>query len=107
MNLLVYWCVVGTHPEYLHLLSELQRRRDRKLDLTGIRLEKEREFASHKRKMEEHAVWAWWNETRDGVRDDLVAETNAKRRRLEREKRGLDYPRIREWYAFHRCYWDG
>ncbi|KAG8997359.1 hypothetical protein FRB90_012515, partial [Tulasnella sp. 427] len=86
--------VLGTHPEYLHLLSELQRRRDRKLDLASIRLEKEREFASHKRKMEENAVWGWWNETRDVVRDDIVAENNSKRRRLEREKRALDYPRI-------------
>ncbi|KAG8901383.1 hypothetical protein FRB99_005336 [Tulasnella sp. 403] len=84
----------GNHPEYLYLLSELQRRKDRKLNLAALRLEQEQSFASHKRKIGDQAIWSMWNETKDDVRDELVAETNAKRRRLDREKRALDYPRI-------------
>lgn len=88
--------VVGTHPEYLHLLSELQRRKDRKLLLASRWADRTKAFATHKRKVEEHTIWAGWNEERDGVRDDLVAEANAKRRKLEREKRSIDQPRIGE-----------
>ncbi|KAG9028909.1 hypothetical protein FRB95_005907 [Tulasnella sp. JGI-2019a] len=83
----------GTHPEYLTLLAELQRRRDRKLNLSELRRTKEEEFATHQRKAEEQAVWRQWNETKDDVRDELVAEANAKRRRLEREKRHIDAPK--------------
>lgn len=40
--------------------------------------------------MEEQAVWSQWNEIKDEVRDELVAEAHAKRRRLEREKRSIE-----------------
>ncbi|KAG8872983.1 hypothetical protein FRB98_009275 [Tulasnella sp. 332] len=83
----------GTHPEYLTLLAELQRRRDRKLNLSELRRTKEEEFSTHQRKADEQAVWRQWNETKDDIRDELVAEANSKRRRLEREKRHVDAPK--------------
>lgn len=87
---------LGTHPEYLTLLAELQRRRDRKVTLSDLRRQKEEEFATHQRKVEDQAIWRQWNETKDDVRDELVAEANAKRRRLEREKRQVEVPKHSE-----------
>lgn len=88
--------VAGNHPEYMYLLAELQRRKDRKLELAALRMEHEKQFASQKRKVDENATWAAWTEAKEEVRDDLVADLNSKRRRLERERRNLDANKLRE-----------
>lgn len=48
------------------------------------------EFIRKKNKADQDAVWSWWNVQKDDLRDAMVADANAKRRRLEREKRSLD-----------------
>ena len=55
-SVLTFILLVGSHPEYLFLLSELQRRRDRKSLLASRWSEREKEFASHKRKVEDHSM---------------------------------------------------
>ncbi|KAG8961069.1 hypothetical protein FRC03_005807 [Tulasnella sp. 419] len=84
----------GSHPEYLHLLGELQQRRDRKLNLASVKRAREEEFIHLRRRNEERAVWSWWNEIQETTRDEMVRDANAKRRRLDREKRTLEHPRL-------------
>lgn len=59
-------------------------------------LDQEKAFAEHTRRVDDQVVWSRWDEAKDDVRDDLVADTNRKRRRLEREKRSLEHPRPSE-----------
>ena len=84
---------IGTHPEHLYLLAELQRRRDRRLQLATLKRDREEEFCHYKRATEDHSVWSWWKENQNDLRDDLAREASSKRRKLEREKRSIDHPK--------------
>lgn len=80
----------GTHPELLHFLSTLSQRKERRIKLASLRRKQDEQWIRRKRKADDDAVWSWWRVQKDGLRDDMVAEANGKRRRLEREKRSLD-----------------
>jgi hypothetical protein len=80
----------GTHPELLHFLTTLSQRKERRTKLASLRRDRDKEWIHKKRKADEDAIWSWWRVQKDGLRDDMVAEVNGKRRKLEREKRSLD-----------------
>ncbi len=50
----------GTHPEQLHILRELSRRKDKRLELAAKKKEYELASITRKRKMDEYATWSWW-----------------------------------------------
>lgn len=82
----------GTHPELHHLQEELTKRRDKRLMLAERKREYEIGALERKRKEEEVNVWDHWEHARDELQTDMVAETNRKRRKLERERRALERP---------------
>jgi hypothetical protein len=99
----------GTHPELLQLQAELGRRRDGRLELADRRRAFEVANAYKKRKANDDAVWTWWivrlnahvillftnlnlQNSRDEAQQDLLAETNRKRRKLERDRRNAERP---------------
>lgn len=51
---------LGTHPEQLHIMRELSKRKERRLELATKKREYEIEHAVKKRKMDEYATWSWW-----------------------------------------------
>ncbi|KAI0074582.1 hypothetical protein K474DRAFT_1676980 [Panus rudis PR-1116 ss-1] len=82
----------GIHPEYIHLHDELSKRRDKRLQLASRRRDYEVSSATKRRKLDEDGVWSWWKNARDELQTEMIAETNGRRRRMEREKRALDRP---------------
>jgi len=50
----------GSHPELLHLHSELSRRRDKRIELAARRRSYEIANVLKRRRTEESAVWSWW-----------------------------------------------
>ncbi|KAI0827435.1 hypothetical protein BC628DRAFT_1418530 [Trametes gibbosa] len=82
----------GTHPELLHLHSELSKRRDKRLELASHRRDYEVANVTKRRRLDEEGVWSWWKDARDELQTDMISETNSKRRRLERERRALERP---------------
>ncbi|EED80278.1 predicted protein [Postia placenta Mad-698-R] len=75
----------GTHPEMLHLHSELLKRRDKRLELAARRRDYEVANVTKRRKLDEDCTWSWW-------KTEMISETNRKRRKLERERRALERP---------------
>ncbi len=51
---------LGTHPESLHLHSELSRRRDKRIELAARRRNYEVANILKRRRTEENSVWSWW-----------------------------------------------
>jgi hypothetical protein len=51
---------LGTHPESLHLHSELSRRRDKRMELAARRRNYEVANVLKRRRAEENSVWSWW-----------------------------------------------
>ena len=51
---------LGSHPELLHLHSELSRRRDKRIELAARRRSYEIANILKRRRSEESAVWSWW-----------------------------------------------
>jgi len=51
---------LGSHPELLHLHSELSRRRDKRIELAARRRTYEIANIFKRRRAEESAVWSWW-----------------------------------------------
>jgi len=51
---------LGSHPELLHLHSELSRRRDKRIELAARRRSYEIANILKRRRAEENAVWSWW-----------------------------------------------
>jgi Sds3-like len=51
---------LGSHPELLHLHSELSRRRDKRIELAARRRSYEIANILKRRRTEESAVWSWW-----------------------------------------------
>ncbi|KAI0279551.1 Sds3-like-domain-containing protein [Russula aff. rugulosa BPL654] len=82
----------GSHPELLHLHSELSRRRDKRIELAARRRSYEIANILKRRRSEESAVWSWWMLARDELQTTMVAETNRKRRKLERDRRATERP---------------
>uniref|UniRef100_A0A0W0F0Y7 Uncharacterized protein n=1 Tax=Moniliophthora roreri TaxID=221103 RepID=A0A0W0F0Y7_MONRR len=87
----------GTHPELIYLQSELSRRKDKRLELAARKRTYEFSHVSRKRKLEEDATWSWWKACRlylakDELQTDMIAETNRKKRRLERDRRQMERP---------------
>ena len=82
-----------THPELLHLLELIELRRAKKLDLAERWLTGLEGSYKRRREAEEHTAWTNWAGARDGLRIDAFDEANAKRRKLDREKRALERAR--------------
>ncbi|KII91653.1 hypothetical protein PLICRDRAFT_173470 [Plicaturopsis crispa FD-325 SS-3] len=82
----------GTHPELIHLHTELAARRDKRLDLAFKKRSYEEAMAVKRRKCDEDAVWSWWQFAGDELQTDMISETNRKRRRLDRDRRALERP---------------
>ncbi|KAL6302269.1 hypothetical protein BKA93DRAFT_818568 [Sparassis latifolia] len=82
----------GTHPEMLHLHTELSKRRDKRLELASRRRDYEVSNVTKRRKLDEDAVWCWWQ-------TEMISETNRKRRRLERERRAMERPQPGKCFA--------
>ncbi|KAG1737573.1 Sds3-like-domain-containing protein [Suillus paluster] len=82
----------ANHPELIHLQAELNKRRDKRLALACKRRVYEVVSANKRRRMNEDAVWSWWKVARDDLQTEMIAETNRKRRKLERERRAIDRP---------------
>jgi hypothetical protein len=78
------------HPEVLFLIKTLDERKEQRLQLAKRKRELEEAWCRKKREADERAVWSWWAVRKEELRDQMVAETNGKRRRLEREKRSLE-----------------
>ncbi|KAH0831212.1 Sds3-like-domain-containing protein [Lanmaoa asiatica] len=82
----------GTHPELHHLQSELTKRRDKRLMLASKKRTYEIEAVTKKRREEETWCWEGWDIARTELQTDMIAETNRKRRKLERERRTAERP---------------
>ena len=52
--------VTGTHPELIHLHSELMKRRTRRLELGERKRKRDEEVCKMRRRTDENAVWSWW-----------------------------------------------
>ncbi|KAH9947751.1 Sds3-like-domain-containing protein [Amylocystis lapponica] len=82
----------GSHPELLHLHTELSTRRNKRLDLATRRRDYEIANVTKRRKLDEDTVWSTWQYARDDLQTEMISETNRKRRKLERERRMLERP---------------
>ncbi|OJA11415.1 hypothetical protein AZE42_05741 [Rhizopogon vesiculosus] len=82
----------GTHPELIHLQAELNKRRDKRITLACKKRIYEVASANKRRRTNEDAVWSWWKVARDDLQTEMIAETNRKRRKLERERRAIERP---------------
>ncbi|KIK60339.1 hypothetical protein GYMLUDRAFT_603956 [Collybiopsis luxurians FD-317 M1] len=82
----------GTHPELHYIHSELSRRKNKRLELAKRKCEFEVSNVTKKRRIDESSVWQTWKVQRDQLQTDIIAETNRKRRKLERERRAADRP---------------
>ncbi|KAI0717882.1 hypothetical protein C8T65DRAFT_104890 [Cerioporus squamosus] len=82
----------GTHPELLHLHAELSNRRDKRLELAARRRDYEVENVRKRRRLDEAGAWSTWKNDRDELQKTMIAETNGKKRRLERERRLIERP---------------
>ncbi|OCH94620.1 hypothetical protein OBBRIDRAFT_789097 [Obba rivulosa] len=82
----------GTHPELLHLHTELSKRRDKRLELASRRRDYEVANVTKRRRLDEGGVWSWWKNVRDELQTEMLSETSRKKRRLERERRALERP---------------
>ena len=82
-----YRSTTGIHPELIHLDKELSERRDKCLKLASKRRTYEVGDATKWKRAAKNVVWSWWK-----VQVEMLSETNRKRRRLERERRGLERP---------------
>ncbi|KAG2098910.1 Sds3-like-domain-containing protein [Suillus cothurnatus] len=82
----------GAHPELIHLQAELNKRRDKRLALACRKRVYEVVSANKRRRTNEDAVWSWWKVARDDLQTEMIAETNRKRRKLERERRAIERP---------------
>ncbi|KAM5545943.1 hypothetical protein V8D89_000069 [Ganoderma adspersum] len=82
----------GTHPELLHLQAELSSRRDKRLELAARRRDYEAANVAKRRRLDESGAWSTWSNDRDRLQSQMIAETNGKKRKLERERRTLERP---------------
>lgn len=83
----------GTHPELIHLTQLIELRRNRKLELARKLFDGLSGAYSIQTDEREHANWHWWEDERSRTRLRFFDEANAKRSRLEREKRTLERPK--------------
>jgi hypothetical protein len=51
---------LGTHPELLHTLEELKKRKERRVTLADLKRKREAELATSIRTHEEDSIWTWW-----------------------------------------------
>ncbi|KAJ7594196.1 Sds3-like-domain-containing protein [Mycena floridula] len=82
----------GSHPELLYIHKELSKRRDKRIELATRKRELEVTSANKRRRIDEDATWSWWKLARDELQLEIIAETNRKRRKLERERRAVERP---------------
>lgn len=82
----------GAHPELHYIQEELTKRRDKRLMLAERKRRYEVQALERKRKEEEAGIWENWEHTRDQLQTEMMAETNRKRRKLERERRAAERP---------------
>ncbi|KAG6380211.1 Sds3-like-domain-containing protein [Boletus reticuloceps] len=82
----------GTHPELHHLQNELTKRRDKRLMLASKKRTYEIEALARKRREEEAWCWEGWDITCTELQIEMIAETNRKRRKLERDRRTIERP---------------
>ncbi|RPD61712.1 hypothetical protein L227DRAFT_58763 [Lentinus tigrinus ALCF2SS1-6] len=82
----------GTHPELLHLHAELSNRRDKRVELATRRRDYEVENVRKRRRLDEAGAWSTWKNDRDELQTTMIAETNGKKRRLERERKLIERP---------------
>ncbi|KAI0315864.1 Sds3-like-domain-containing protein [Amylostereum chailletii] len=82
----------GMHPEMLHLHAELSKRRDKRIELAEKRRSYEIVSIGKRRRAGETITWTTWLHARDDLQTEMIAETNRKRRKLERERRAADRP---------------
>ncbi|KAF9530639.1 Sds3-like-domain-containing protein [Crepidotus variabilis] len=82
----------SVHPEMLHLQKEMTNRRDKRLQLASRKRSFEVANASKRRKADEDGVWSWWKLSVEDLQTDMIAETNRKRRKLERDRRATERP---------------
>ncbi|KAI6026031.1 Sds3-like-domain-containing protein [Pisolithus marmoratus] len=81
-----------THPELHCIQEELTKRRDKRLLLAERKRRYEVQALEKKRKEEETSIWDNWEYAREQLQTELMAETNRKRRKLERERRAAERP---------------
>ncbi|KAH9927981.1 Sds3-like-domain-containing protein [Epithele typhae] len=84
--------VEGTHPELLHLHTELDSRRDKRMELASRRRDFEIANAAKRRKLDETGAWTSWRYERDQLQKQMISETNGKKRELERQRRAMERP---------------
>ncbi|KIL66146.1 hypothetical protein M378DRAFT_1032508 [Amanita muscaria Koide BX008] len=84
--------IEAVHPELVHLQKELTKRKAKRLELAFKKRDYETANAKKRRRVDEGAVWSWWMNARDELQTEMIAETNRKRRRLERERRAFERP---------------
>lgn len=82
----------GSHPELQVLHTLIDARKDRRLALLDVWLRKEEAEYQHFTQFEDETSWINWRDGAAALRRDLLADTDRKRRRLDREKRLLDTP---------------
>ncbi|KZS88605.1 hypothetical protein SISNIDRAFT_258049 [Sistotremastrum niveocremeum HHB9708] len=80
------------HPEMIHLQNELEKRRERRKELADKKRKYEEEAVELKRRVDGNGILAWWKHERDELQSEMMADTNRKRRRLERERRLVERP---------------
>jgi hypothetical protein len=120
-SVLIHLVISGTHPELHYLQSELTKRRDKRLLLASRKRTYEIEALTKRRREEETWCWEGWDVSsktlvdlspfsfsfilraymyladhpqiaRTELQTEMIAETNRKRRKLERERRTVERP---------------
>ncbi|KAG8851184.1 hypothetical protein FRB91_008330 [Serendipita sp. 411] len=90
----------GTHPELLHTISELDKRRERRIHLAENKRKRDLELASKLRSHDEDGIWSWWGIQKDMLQSTMITEASRKRRKIERDRRALLDPIRRTLESF-------
>ncbi|KAG8820912.1 hypothetical protein FRC17_009989 [Serendipita sp. 399] len=79
----------GTHPELLHTIAELDKRRERRIQLAENKRKRDIDLAAKLRSHEEDGIWSWWGVQKDMLQATMITEASRKRRKIERDRRAL------------------
>lgn len=82
----------GTHPELRVLHTLIDTRKQRRLEVLDVWLEKSKAEMALRAEVEDRIAWDNWRHDAAQLRRTMMTDADRKRRKLEREKRQLDMP---------------
>lgn len=87
---------VGSHPELLHLMHLVEQRRHARLEMARKTLGVSDESHTRQSEGQYHGIWYDWTACRYATSNAVMTEANHNRRRLDREKRAIERPRVED-----------